>query len=97
MPKRPWLLLATVALTGCAATFTDPRVPAGETHTEWSDFFLFGTVGHEVIDVRDVCKSGRAQEVSTGGNVLTAGVTVITLGIYTPRKVKIVCAKEAAP
>ncbi|MCA9599720.1 MAG: hypothetical protein KC776_40710 [Myxococcales bacterium] len=92
---RRWLVCSTLLLTGCAATFSDPRVAAGESHTEWNHFFLFGSVGHAVVDVRDVCPTGRAHEVSSGENVLTLGVSVVTLGIYTPRKVKVVCEKAA--
>ena len=88
--------LVTSALAGgCAASFTDPRVPAGEESSEWVPFYLWGSVGHAEIDVRDHCPTARAHRVRTGGNVLTIGATLITVGIYAPRKVTITC--EAVP
>lgn len=87
-------LLFALAAGGCKATFTDPRVPAGDEHTLWRSFFLGGLVGHAEVDVRDVCASGRAREVQTSEDVLTLGVTVITIGVYAPRRVYVTCAKE---
>jgi len=81
--------------TGCAASFVDPRVPAGEESTEWLDFYLIGAVGREHVDVRNHCATARAHEVRVGGNILTVGVSILTLGIYTPRKATITC--EALP
>jgi hypothetical protein len=87
-------LLATSFVTsGCAATLVDPRVPAGAEKSEWVDFYLFGIVGQEEVDVRDLCPTARAREVHVGSNVATFGLSVVTLGIYTPRKVTVTCAK----
>ncbi len=91
------MALTALSAAGCAATFVDPRVPAGEEKGEWLDFYLVGIIGREQVDVRDMCASGRAREVRLGENVLTLGVSVLTLGIYTPRKVTVTCAaKEPA-
>jgi len=86
-------LAISVFTTGCAATLVDPRVPAGAEKSEWVDFYLFGLLGHEVVDVRDLCPTARAHEVHVGSNVATLGLSVVTLGIYTPRKVTVTCAK----
>lgn len=87
-------LVAALALTvcGCATTFRDARAPAGVERSEWANFYLIGLVGEAEVDVRDHCPTGRAREVWIGEDVLTLGVSLITLGIYTPRKVAITCA-----
>ncbi len=92
-----WLGVAALALAcaGCTATFRDPRVPAGEERSSWQSYFLVGAIGEAEVDVRDYCPTGRASEVVIGENALTLGVSVVTLGIYTPRRVLITC--EAAP
>lgn len=87
--------LAAGLAAGCAASFTEPRVPAGEESSEWVPFYLFGAVGHADVDVRDHCPTARAHEVRIGGNLLTVGASIITLGIYTPRKVTITCEATA--
>jgi len=87
--------LAMGALLGSAgcfkATFINPAVVPGETHEEWTDFFLGGLVGTEEFDVREFCP-GEAAKVATGGDFLTGLVSVVTVGIYVPRKVYVTCA-----
>jgi Bor protein len=96
--RRFGVLLASGALLLCAsgcykATFYDnPRVSKGEEHEQWTDFFVFGTVGTEHIDVKQFCPTGEAALVRTGGNVGTGLVGALTIGIYTPRKVYVTCA-----
>ncbi len=99
-PRAAARLAAVVALlatSGCfKATFINPTVVPGETHEEWTDFFLGGVVGTEDFDVRDFCP-GEAAMVATGGDFLTGLVSVATLGIYVPRKVYVTCALLPAP
>jgi hypothetical protein len=77
-----WLLLSVL---GCAAH--------GEAvHRVWLPTYLFGSIGGGDLDVRDVCPSGRAAELSLGSSFGTLGVSVVTLGIYTPREAKVRCA-----
>ena len=54
-------------------------------------YFLYGVIGDGEVDVRDHCESGRAHEVRIGENFLTLGASIITLGIYTPRRVVVTC------
>lgn len=87
------MFFGVFGLTACHASFRDSRYPRGEVKTEWVDFYVFGLLGHAEIDVRDHCKSGYAREVYLSSDILTIGVTVLTLGIYVPRKVTITCAQ----
>ncbi|MFO0570656.1 MAG: hypothetical protein U0263_33780 [Polyangiaceae bacterium] len=97
VPAPRFVVLALVALTSaCSVTFRDARVPAGEEKSEWAHHYLLGAVGEAEVDVRDHCSTGRAREIWVGEDVLTLGVSIVTLGIYTPRKVAIVCAREEA-
>ncbi len=92
---RALVALALVS-TACHASFRDPRYPAGEEKTHWSHFYFWGTVGHADIDLRDYCSTGHAREVYLSSDILMVGLTIITLGIYIPRKVTITCEKEPA-
>ena len=88
------LLLCALALGGCyKATFIrDPDAVRGEEHDRWTSFFIFGLVGEQDFDVHEFCPDGRIAEVQTGANFLTGLVSVVTIGIYTPRKVYVTCA-----
>ncbi|HXN55336.1 MAG TPA: hypothetical protein VN874_03635 [Myxococcales bacterium] len=89
------LLLSALALnaTGCyKATFIrDASATRGVEKDKWADFFIFGLVGEETFNVRDFCPDGRVAEVRTGGNFGTGLVSILTLGIYAPRKVYVTC------
>jgi hypothetical protein len=97
-PKTAFRLAVICSLlgAGCAATFREPRLPAGEQESVWASYFVFGLVGRPEVDVRDHCPSGRASEVETGASAATVGITLITLGIYTPRRVLVRCEEEPA-
>ena len=81
-------------MNGCykATFYKNSSVVKGEEHEEWTDFFVFGTVGTEHIDVKKFCPTGEAAMVRTGGNVGTGVIGALTIGIYTPRKVYVTCA-----
>lgn len=99
--KQKWrtaALLAAIATTGCyKATFVAERdaMARQTTHEQWTEHYLFGLVGKEDHDVREWCRDGAAM-VRTGGNVATVAVTVLTLGIYAPRKVYVTRNDEPA-
>jgi hypothetical protein len=93
--------LAIVALscvaTGCfKATFADVRSPVGERHEVWLDGYLFGLAGSGEVDTRFFCKSGPAK-VSVYESAGTWALTVLSLGIFTPRKAAVACASVASP
>jgi hypothetical protein len=92
--KSALLLILLIGQAGCykASFYTDPKLVRGLEHDRWTDFFVFGLVGTEVVDVRSFCEGKAIAEVKTGGNFATSFVSAITFGIYTPRKVYVTCA-----
>lgn len=102
MHRRGWLrhALAMVAAsfiaTGCfKATFVDVRSPAATRHDVWLDGYLFGLIGTGEVDTRFFCESGPAR-VGVSESAGTWALTVLSLGIYTPRKAAISCAGTAS-
>lgn len=95
-------MLLSGALTGCfRVSFVDHGAKAQakqgakiEEHGYWRHKFAYGliNVGDE-IDARDVC-AAPPERVQTAGDVLTTGVSLLTLGIYTPRKVYFECQER---
>lgn len=99
-PRVRSLLLALAALsaTGCyKASFVEPHAVVQERKDEWTSFYLFGLVGTAEVDARKLCPSSEVVGVATGANVGTGVVTVLTLGIYAPRKVYVACGTHGKP
>jgi hypothetical protein len=98
IPRPTWLLgivaIATLSsTTGCyKATFVEnPTTLKREpTHEEWANHYVFGLVGDKEYDVRRWCPEGMGM-VRTGGNAGTTALTIVTIGIYAPRKVYVTC------
>ncbi len=84
MPIRFAVVLCSLALAGCAAP------PAG-TQRVWLPAYALGAIGGGDLDVRDYCAPGATRELSVGSSWATLGVSAVTLGIYTPREVRIRC------
>ncbi|HEY3668663.1 MAG TPA: hypothetical protein VGL19_21850 [Polyangiaceae bacterium] len=98
LSKLTLAIAALLSLNGCyAATFyRDPTVHKGEEHEQWTNFYVFGLVGSEDLDVHQFCPQGDPALVKTGGNFATGLLSVVTIGIYTPRKVYVTCAASGA-
>lgn len=81
---RLFALIWALGLSGCAAGRQDVR-------RMWLPTYAFGAIGGGDVDVRDVCASGKARALSVGSTWSTLSVSVATLGIYTPREVRVSC------
>lgn len=85
--------LAALALAGCHVVRYDTGRPASQqVVTVPLNFFLWGIVGDRVVDLDAACPDGAArwQNQATAGD---AFIDVITVGIWSPRTVKIQCAE----
>ncbi len=85
--------LAALALAGCHVVRYDTGRPASQqVVTIPLNFFLWGLVGDRVVDLDAACPEGAArwQNQATVGD---AFFDVITVGIWSPRTVKIECAE----
>lgn len=91
---RAALLTTLLCAAGCyKATFIrDPNVVKGVEQDRWLDFWFWGLMNEQDIDVRQFCPDGRPAQIVTGGNFGTGIVSLVTLGIYAPRKVYVTCA-----
>ena len=80
-------LLAACALLGCAA----PLPATTAAHEHWVPGYAFGLWGKADLDVRDDCPTTGAESVRIGTTWSTLLVSVITVGMYTPREVRVSC------
>jgi hypothetical protein len=80
------VLLLCVALSGCGASQPGVR-------KVWLPAYAFGTLDGGDLDVRDVCPASHAEELAVGSSWSTFGISVATLGVYTPREARVKCAR----
>jgi len=78
-----------LGLVACGAQ----RPVASSARSVWLPTYAFGAIGGGDLDLRDVCPSGAVSELSVGSSWATLGVSLATLGVYTPREAKVRCAK----
>jgi hypothetical protein len=78
-------VLCSLALASCASTSADTR-------RVWLPAYALGAIGGGDLDVRDYCAPGALRELSVGSSWGTLGVSLATLGVYTPREVRIRCS-----
>jgi Bor protein len=93
---RVALLAVVLGGTACyKATFIrDPSAVKGAEHDRWLDYWFWGLMNEQNVNVREFCPDGRVAEVQTHGNFGTGIVSVVTIGIYAPRKVTVTCAAD---
>jgi hypothetical protein len=85
-------------LIGCATTTLRSGEPPGKTAAgfdeRWHPGFLFGTVrGVERYDLSRACPKGWA-EIRVEPDPFTFLAGVVTLFIYAPSRITVVCAKQ---
>ena len=91
-------IIGVFTLLGCATTTVRSGEPPGKTATgfdeRWHPGFLFGTVrGVERYDLSRACPQGWA-EIRIEPDPFTLLAGVVTLFIYSPSRVTVVCAKQ---
>jgi hypothetical protein len=75
-------------LVGCVSS------PPATVRSVWLPAYGFGAFGGGDLDVRDVCGEWSAvEELSVGTSWATLGVSIATLGVYTPREARLKCKK----
>ncbi len=93
---RAALLAVLLGAAGCykATYIRDVNAVKGVEQDRWLDFWLWGLVNEQDVNVKEFCSDGRVAQVVTGGNFGTGIVNLLTLGIYAPRKVYVTCAAD---
>jgi hypothetical protein len=90
------VVAASCIATGCfKATFEDARSPAGARYEVWLDGYFFGLAGSGDVDTRFFCESAPVR-VGVYESAETWALTVLSLGLYTPRRAVVTCARGAS-
>jgi hypothetical protein len=92
VPLKPRDCLALVLAALLALACAPREVRPGE-YRAWVNGFGYGLVGSRALDVRDVCASGGAERVEVRQTAGTVAASALSLGLYTPRQVRIHCRR----
>ena len=80
-------------LCGCKVQVRLPsEFPSKTKITTEEKFWFWGLIGEKNYEVYDFCPQGRVYEVSVYNTILQSTYTILSLGIYSPRSVTIVCS-----
>lgn len=60
-------------------------------YEEQKEFWLFGLVNEHAVDVKPICSGGKVEQMQTQSTFVDSLIGVVTLGIYTPRSVRVWC------
>jgi hypothetical protein len=94
--RKVLLISMALALCGCATQRFDVRTPATPYPAldEAQTFWIGGVGQDQELDATRVCGSSakvvRVEMEQTAGNL---GVSLLTLGVYSPRQVRVYCAR----
>ncbi|HPH29788.1 MAG TPA: hypothetical protein PLA87_23250 [Pseudomonadota bacterium] len=94
----PALAVAVLLSAGCfRTTAIIPSYPTAitETKTLWTNGFFWGAVG-DTIDTGAVCDGRPVTRVTTDRTFGNAVVSWVTLGIYTPSRMRVSCGQAPA-
>ena len=92
--KKLFISALIMVLTGCATQRFDVQPNKQEmlSHDDSQTFWVAGIGQTEEIDAGKTCggkdKVQRVETQLTPGNIL---LTIVTLGIYTPRQIRVYC------
>ena len=87
------ILLFILVLSGCNVQVRYPsEFPSKTIITNEETFWFWGLIGEKNYEVNDLCPHGRVYEVKIYNTILQSTYTIISLGIYSPRTVTIVCS-----
>ena len=89
------LTAVTLLIAGCHNITIRPEGVAKRVDRpdfeESKDFWVFGLVNEHSVDVRPICGSRKLAQMQAQSTFIDSLIGVVTLGIYTPRSVRVWC------
>lgn len=87
------LLLLLLLLASCHNRVRYPaEFPSSQVEERTTTYYLWGLVGHPIYELYLICPEGKVYEIHSRATVLQGALTVLSLGIYSPRTVTFTCS-----
>ncbi|MGK5090764.1 hypothetical protein WDW89_01960 [Deltaproteobacteria bacterium TL4] len=96
--NRLVIILGIFVMTGCQVTLNYPSETSSSTAFNYTrDYWFWGSVGASSFELYEDCRNGRVFEVQVHSTLAQGLMTVMTLGIYSPRTIQIICSGTMEP
>ena len=97
--KKACLYCFCIFLVSCQTVTISPQgrsfvYSSNPVYKSSLHFFLAGIVGEYSINVEDICGERAVEQMQTQSTFLDGFLYVLTLGIYTPKTVRVWCGKK---
>ena len=87
------ILSFLLLLSSCKVQVNYPtEFPSKTVIKNEETFWFWGLIGEKNYEIYDLCPQGRVYEVRIYNTILQSTYTMLSLGIYSPRTVTIVCS-----
>lgn len=95
MKKFILISMSVLFFMGCSTVTISPqgkaKLATNPTYESSKSFFLGGLVGEEDFDITKPCNSKMPIQVQTQTTFVDSLLTLVTIGIYAPRTVRVWC------
>ncbi|AUL74364.1 Bor family protein [Pseudoalteromonas sp. 13-15] len=87
-----------LGLSACSAVTIQPhaiaKITSKATYEDSRPFYLWGLVGEERVDVKEICTDTQAAQMQSQQTFSDGALGLITLGIYSPHTIKVWCEEQ---
>ena len=88
-----FVLSFLLVISGCKVQVRYPtEFPSKTEITSEETFWFWGLIGDKNYEVYDLCPQGRVYELKIYTTITQSTYTILSLGIFSPRTVTIVCS-----
>jgi hypothetical protein len=89
------IFLCLLMITSCSRVTVKPegayKLSSQPTYEESLPFFVFKLIGEQHLNVKEICGDRDIKQIEAVDTFLDRLVSCLTLGIYTPRTVRVWC------
>ena len=87
------IIIFILTLSSCKFQVRYPsEFPSKTIMINEENFWFWGLVGNKKYELNDLCLQGRVYEIRIDSTWKQKTYTILTLGIYSPRTISIVCS-----
>lgn len=94
--KKFSLLLCTLSFVACSTiTIIPSNKPIALSPPKYSkthNYFFWGLMGEKYINTKRICRRKRVRQMQTQFTFVNSLLTLLTLGIYSPKTAKVWCS-----
>jgi len=87
--------LCLLMISSCSRVTVRPegiyKISSPPSYEESLPFYIFRLVGEQHVNVKEICSGREVQQIETVETFLDRILGIVTIGIYTPRTIRVWC------